>query len=86
MAPKEAMNGLVDLTLALSYIDVLAQTMELGTCWAGLLEGALVNSAETRAAMGIPENFTHHYPLMLGYADVKYYRLPERRTPKITFV
>jgi nitroreductase/NAD-dependent dihydropyrimidine dehydrogenase PreA subunit len=86
MAPKEAMNGLVDLTLALSYIDVLAQTMELGTCWAGLLEGALSNSETTRAAVGIPGNFTHHYPIMLGYADVKYSRLPERKTPKITFM
>jgi nitroreductase/NAD-dependent dihydropyrimidine dehydrogenase PreA subunit len=86
MAPQEAMNGLIDLTLALSYLDVLAPAMGLGTCWAGLLEGAMVNSAETRAAAGVPENFTHHYPIMLGYPDVKYYRMPERKTPKITFI
>ena len=36
-APKEAMNGLGDVTLALSYLDLMAPTMGLGTCWAGLL-------------------------------------------------
>ena len=34
-SPKEAPNGMVDLTLALSYFDLVAPTMELGTCWDG---------------------------------------------------
>ena len=84
-APKEAMNGTVDLTLALSYLDLLAPAMGLGTCWAGLLQGALLSSPSIKQAVGIPESHPHHYPLMLGYPDVKYYRLPERRKPKITF-
>jgi nitroreductase/ferredoxin len=85
MAPQEAMNGLVDLTLALSYLDVLASTMGLGTCWAGLLQGALVFSPSVKSVVGIPETYPHHYPMMLGYPELKYYRLPERKPPKITF-
>lgn len=85
-APKEAFNGLVDLTLALSYLDLLAPTMGLGTCWAGLLQGAMLSDAEIKAAVGIPTGHTHHYPMMLGYPEVKYYRLPERKPPKITFL
>jgi nitroreductase len=84
-APKEAMNGLVDLTLALSYLELLAPTMGLGTCWAGLLQGALLASSSVKAAVGIPADHPHHYALMLGYPDVKYYRLPERQKPRITF-
>jgi nitroreductase/NAD-dependent dihydropyrimidine dehydrogenase PreA subunit len=84
-APKEAMNGMVDLTLALSYFDLLAPAMGLGTCWAGLLQGALLSSPDIKRAVGIPASHPHHYPLMLGYADVKYYRVPERRAPKIVF-
>jgi nitroreductase/NAD-dependent dihydropyrimidine dehydrogenase PreA subunit len=83
--PAAAMTGMVDLTLALSYLDLFAPAMGLGTCWAGLLQGALVNSPSVKKAVGIPENYPHHYPLMLGYPDVKFYRLPERKTPKITF-
>jgi nitroreductase/ferredoxin len=86
MAPQEAaMTGMVDLTLALSYLDLFAPTIGLGTCWAGLLQGALVNSPSVKKAVGIPETYPCHYPLMLGYPDVKYYRLPERKTPKIIF-
>jgi len=84
-APKEAMNGLVDLTLALSYLDLLAPTMGLGTCWAGLLQGALLSSPPVKAALGIPGGHPHHYPMMLGYPVLKHHRLPERKSPRITF-
>jgi nitroreductase len=84
-APKEAMNGTVDLTLALSYFELMAPATGLGTCWAGLLQGAMLNSPAIKAAMGMPESHPHHYPMMLGYPDVKYHRLPERKAPKIVF-
>jgi len=86
IAPSYARLGLVDLTLALSYLDVFAQTLGLGTCWAGLVAGAMENSAAVREAVGIPENYTHFYPIMLGYPMMRFYRLPERKVPKITFV
>ena len=85
IAPGEAMNGTVDLTLALSYLDLFATPMHLGTCWAGLLQGALLNSPAVKVALGIPETHPHHYPIMVGYPELKYFRLPERKTPKITF-
>ncbi len=84
-APKEAINGLVDLTLALSYLELLAPVKGLGTCWAGVLQGALLASAKVREAVGIPDGYPHFYGMMLGYPDVKFYRLPERKPPKITF-
>jgi len=86
ITPSYAGLGLVDLTLALSYLDVFAQTMGLGTCWAGLAAGAMENSAAVREAAGIPENYTRYYPIMLGYPAVRYHRLPGRKDPKITFV
>ena len=85
MAPGEAANGLVDLTLALCYLDLLAPAMGLGTCWAGLLQGGILAMPSLKAKVGIPETCQHHYPIMLGYTDLEYFRLPERRRPKITF-
>jgi len=84
-APKEAINGTVDITLALSYLDLLAPVMGLGTCWAGLLQAALLSSSAIYRAVGIPDRHPHHYPMMLGYPELKYYRLPERRAPKVRF-
>ncbi|OPY69659.1 MAG: Nitroreductase family protein [Syntrophorhabdaceae bacterium PtaU1.Bin034] len=85
-APKEAAFGLVDLVLAMSYLDLLAPTMGLGTCWAGLLEGALVTSSPLREEVGIPGEHPYYYPMMLGYPAMRHHRLPRRKAPKITFV
>jgi len=84
-APKEAFNGMVDVTLALCYLDLMAPTLGLGTCWAGLLQSALRFSPSIKEALGVPAEHPHHYPMMLGYPKPKYYRLPERKLPKITY-
>ena len=84
-SPKEASNGMVDLTLALSYLDLVAPTMGLGTCWAGLLQGALLSSPDLKQELRLPAEYPYHYPMMLGYPRYKYHRLPERKPPKISW-
>jgi nitroreductase/NAD-dependent dihydropyrimidine dehydrogenase PreA subunit len=84
-APKEDLNGTVNLTLALSYLELAAPSMSLGTCWAGLLKGALLGWPPLQKAIGLPEGHSHHYPMMLGYPKAKYFRLPRRKPPKITW-
>ena len=84
-APREASNGLVDVTLALSYLDLAAPTLGLGTCWAGLLQGAILSNPVLKAEIGIPEGHPYHYPMMIGFSKAKYFRLPERKQPKMTF-
>ncbi len=84
-APKTDPNGMVDLTLALSYLELAAPSLGLGTCWAGLLQGALFSHPPLKKEVGIPEGFPHHYPMMVGYPKARYYRLPERKPPKITW-
>jgi len=84
-APKEATTGMLDLALALSYFELAAPKLGLGTCWAGLVYGAIRGSAEVREAMGLPEGHPYYYPMMLGYTKPKYTRVPERNTPKITW-
>lgn len=85
MAPRQDPNGMVDLTLALSYLELAAPSLGLGTCWAGLLQGALLSNRALGAEVGIPDGFPHHYPMMIGYAKARYYRLPERKKPKIAW-
>ena len=84
-APKEATTGMVDVSLALSYLDLAAQTLGLGTCWAGVVEGALQGSAEVRESVGLPDGHPYHFPMMVGYPKRKYTRLPERKAPKISW-
>lgn len=84
-APQWAYNGTIDVTLALCYLDLMAPLLGLGTCWAGMLQRAIRSSPPVKEAVGIPEDHPHHYPMMLGYPKVKYYRLPERRQPQIRY-
>ena len=85
-APGVIMTGQVDVTIAMAYLDLMAPAMGLGTCWAGLLQGALSGSPALKAEVGIPADHPHHYPMMLGYNNAKYYRVPERKAPKIVFL
>lgn len=82
---KDGRNGLVDTTIALTYIDLVAPKFGLGTCWAGLLQGAMINWPPTKAAMGISDEYPFHYPMMVGYNNARYYRMPERNPPQITW-
>ena len=84
-APQEARTGMVDVSLALSHLDLAAPKLGLGTCWAGLVEGALQGSSALRESVGLPEGHPYHYPMMVGYPKRKYSRLPERKAPKITW-
>jgi nitroreductase len=83
MAPAQARNGMVEISLALSYLELAAPLYGLGTCWAGLLQGAILSSPELKQAMGIPQNYPFFYPMMIGYAKVCYHRLPQRKEPRI---
>ena len=84
-APKELPNGMVDVALCLSYLDLAAPTMGLGTCWCGLVQRGLLDWPPLREAIGLPEGHTSHFPIMLGYPQITYHRLPERKKPKIVW-
>lgn len=85
-APKENRNGLVDVTCALSYLQLAAPPMGLGTCWAGLLQAAMAGWPEFARHYPLLTTHPHFYPMMVGYTDVRYYRLPERKPPQIQWV
>ena len=84
-APSRAVTGMVDVTLALAYFELVAPKLGLGTCWAGLIEGALQASDAVKETVGLPGGTPHHHAMMVGYSKPKYLRLPERKAPKITW-
>ena len=82
--PDSYDNGLVDVSIALSYLELAAVSAGLGTCWLGLIRQALQDHKPLREIVGLPENHSHFYPLILGYPKFKYHRLPERN-PALIF-
>jgi len=81
--PELVPGGMADVSLALSYLELVAQTKGIGTCWAGIIHMGLQTNKSLQEAVGLPEGHVHHYAMMLGYAKPRYYRLPERKLPKI---
>ncbi|MBU2549137.1 MAG: nitroreductase family protein [Proteobacteria bacterium] len=84
-APQENLSGLVDVTLALSYLELVAVPMGLGTCWVGLVRRALTMWKPIQETIDLPQGHVHFYPMMLGHPQFRYHRLPERREPTINW-
>ena len=85
MADKEVRNGTVDTAIALTYLDLAAPSLGLGTCWAGILQWAMLNCPAVKEAMGISDEYPYHYPMLLGYNKMKYHRMIERKAPQISW-
>ncbi len=84
-APGQYPNGMVDLSLALSYFELAAVSKGMGTCWMGLIFQALKHSAPLQEAVGLSKSHTHFYPMILGYPKFKYHRVPERKAANISW-
>ncbi|NNJ99076.1 MAG: 4Fe-4S binding protein, partial [Desulfatitalea sp.] len=79
--PSVQVSGMVDLSLALSYLELMAPAMGLGTCWAGLVGSALKNDSQLKDLLGLPGAHAHFYSMLLGYPRYEYRRMPVRRPP-----
>jgi nitroreductase len=84
-ASKEYPAAAVDCTIALSYLDLAAQSHGLGTCWAGFFMIALSHWPALRKELNIPAGSEIFGAMMLGEPMHAYHRLPERNEPEITW-
>ena len=69
-------------TLALSYLDLAATALGLGTCWAGYFTAA-ATFPPMKAALDLPAGHQVFGSMMVGYPAFSYQRLPSRKTPEI---
>ena len=80
-AEDEAITAQQDCDIALTYFELAAKAMGLGTCWNGILAMAVQDWKPLKEAMELSNNY--FYPMVLGYPKLKYRRLPERKKPNI---
>ncbi len=66
----------VDPIIALSYIELYAQHLGLGTCWCGFAQACLKLYPELCESLDIPDGYKPVYVMLLGIPDVKYQRVP----------
>lgn len=82
-SPKKYGLSTVDNTIALSYFDLAASNLGLGTCWAGFFMVAASQSPEVIKYLDLPEGNMCTGALMIGYPKSKYVRIPVRKDPQV---
>ena len=72
-------------TIALTYLELAAVSMGLGSCWAGYFNAAAASFSPLQEALALPEGHQSFGAMMVGYPKFRYQRLPTRKEPIITW-
>ncbi|MFH0822847.1 MAG: nitroreductase family protein, partial [Pseudomonadota bacterium] len=84
-APAELLPARNAAVIALTYMELAATSMGLGTCWAGYFTAASVAYPPLPAALGLPGGHECFGAVMVGYPKLRYSRMPPRNYPEITW-
>ncbi len=84
-APKDDRMAPSTCTIALTYLELAAISLGLGTCWAGYFNAAANSFPPMLAALALPAGHQCFGAMMVGYPQHRYHRLPTRNTPHITW-
>ena len=80
----EAATGEEDALIALSYFELYAQSLSLGTLWDGLLTWAVKDFAPgLQSCLGIAPGAKVHYGMVFGYPGLTYRRSVDRGPAKV---
>jgi len=83
-APSQGASPVPDCLIALTYFELFAQSLGVGTVWNGLTKWAINNVLpETRQRLGIPDDHAIGYVMSFGKPDLHYYRTAQRGPAKI---
>lgn len=71
--------------IALTYLELAAPSLGLGTCWAGYFTAAANFYPPLQEALALPEGHLSYGAAMVGYPRYRYRRMPPRNKPEITW-
>jgi nitroreductase/NAD-dependent dihydropyrimidine dehydrogenase PreA subunit len=77
--------GAEDGALALSYFESFAPSLGLGSCWGGYFYSAVNAYPPLFQALDLPSDHRAFGAVMVGYAKLKYQRLPLRNQPRVNW-
>jgi nitroreductase/NAD-dependent dihydropyrimidine dehydrogenase PreA subunit len=87
MTDKNIGRGRENTVLSFAYLELFAPSLELGTCWAGLLELAVFADYQPLLKLfALPEGKKFTGAMMVGYPKYTYKRLVDRNPLDITWM
>lgn len=83
-APKSCASPIPDSLIALSYFELFAQSLGVGTVWNGLVKWAIDDLVpQLRSSLRIPEDHLIGYAMAFGKPSFPYQRTVENRVANI---
>jgi len=76
----------VDPIIALSYVDLYAQSLGLGTLWDYAAFQVLRSYPDVLHMTGIPKGYKLSFVLLLGVPDVKYRRVAKKEPASVKII
>jgi nitroreductase len=83
--PAELPAGTPYAAIAMTYLELAALPLGAGTCWAGFVMVGAGASPQVHGALQLPEGRRCAGIVMAGRPAVSYLRVPQRKTPAITW-
>ena len=83
--PAESTSAMVDAGLAGMQMVLMADNLELGTCFCGFFVFAINTSPEFKKMLTIPEEHIVPLSFVVGYPAVEYERLVSRNPARVTW-
>lgn len=71
--------------IAMTFLDLAAAVLGLGTCWVGYLMLAAAQHPPISEALGIPQGHRFYGAMIVGYPKYAYQRIPQRNQPNLTW-
>jgi nitroreductase len=84
-APQSLSTAQSACLIALTYLELAATSLGLGTCWAGYFNAAATFYPPLTQALALPEGRQSFGAMMMGFPKYTYQRLPSRNVPRITW-
>jgi nitroreductase/NAD-dependent dihydropyrimidine dehydrogenase PreA subunit len=83
-APQNGVTPIPDCLIALSYFEIFAQSLGVGTLWDGLAKWAINDLVpEMKKSLGIPSDHVIGYAMVFGKPAIHYARTAQRSPTKI---
>ena len=84
--PKDAPCGPVDSIIALSYFELYAQTLGLGTLWCGMAQWLLLALPKLCKYIDLPKNYKPGYVMLFGNSNENYKRTTKPKSCSVKHV
>ena len=84
-AHRDLVPGQRDVIIAMTYLELAAHSLGLGTCWAGYFLLAAAFYPPLMEALQLPEGHQCSGAMMIGYPRYRFSRIPLRNEPKIVW-